>query len=169
MTASQPFPIILHVRVPDILRGRDHQRYLERKLGEFGLKLVPPPTLGDSGIPAGYRLLSTFTGGWNVVEVRGEVDAGVSLLTLMQHELVEEAMNAALEEKLRALRSLRRVDEVRTATVDSDGDENITAGGPMPHPLFMYAILFASYLVMPLTLFLRCLRVVRRWYVREIS
>lgn len=167
MTALEPFKIILHVRVPEILRGRDQQRYLERKLNVFGLRLSPPPMLGTTGIPAGYGLVSCYTGGWNVVEARGEIDAGVTILTMMQHELVENVMNAAGEDRLRAVRAAQLVALPRLeAGLD---DENITAGGPMPHRLLIFAVIVATYLCLPLTLFLRCIRAIRRWYVRDIS
>lgn len=164
MTVSPPLPVILHVRVPRILEGRDHQRYLERKFRDFDLRLRPPPTLIGTDIPVGYGLVRPVTGKWDIVEARGEIPSRTCIIQLHQHELVEDVMDEALEEWRRAERAY---ESGRPPPEDDEPAGGFASGGPKPNRLTLYAATAAVVLLKPFTLLARGIRFLRRWYVRE--
>lgn len=165
MHASKPLPVILHVRVPSILEGRDHRRYLERKLRGYHLRLRPPPTLIGTDIPVGYGLVRPAMGGWCLVEARGEVDGRATILDLFQHELVEDVLDEAPEDARRSQLAAERA--ALPHAEDGEPEDGFASGGPMPGPLTMAALAAAACALMPLAWIARRTREVRRWYLRE--
>jgi hypothetical protein len=163
MSATKPFPVILHVRVPDVLRGSDHHRYLERKLSDLGVTLRPPPNIVGTDIPAGYGLVSCGDG-WHVVEARGELARPLGRFELMQLEIVEDVIDAEAEDARRAARAAQA-----PPLPDDAFDENVTAGGPMPNPFLVGAVVAVTTLLKPAAWLYRGFDRARRWYVRERS